>query len=54
MKSVVLTGPSTGIGWSAAKVLIQNGFRVYASVRKQEDAHRLSNELGKKSSSFDF
>ena len=29
MKSVVVTGSSTGIGWGATKVLIQNGFRVF-------------------------
>lgn len=46
MKSVIITGASTGIGWSAAKLLIENGFRVYGSVRKQADAERLVNELG--------
>jgi len=47
MKSVVITGASTGIGLSAAKILVERGFRVYGSVRKQEDAERLVNELGK-------
>ncbi|OYU71369.1 MAG: oxidoreductase [Alphaproteobacteria bacterium PA2] len=46
MKSVVVTGVSTGIGWGAAKVLIQKGFRVFGSVRKQSDADRLSQEFG--------
>jgi len=46
MKSVVITGASTGIGWSGAKILIEHGFRVYGSVRKQEDAERLSKEFG--------
>jgi len=46
MKSVVVTGVSTGIGWGAAKVLIQKGFRVFGSVRKQADADRLSQEFG--------
>ena len=27
MKSVVVTGASTGIGWGCAKVLIKKGFR---------------------------
>ena len=45
MKSVVITGASTGIGWSAAKILIERGFSVYGSVRKQEDAERLSKEF---------
>jgi len=46
MKSVVVTGASTGIGWSAVRILIENGLRVYGSVRKQEDAERLSKEFG--------
>jgi NAD(P)-dependent dehydrogenase (short-subunit alcohol dehydrogenase family) len=46
MKSVVVTGASTGIGWGCAKVLIASGFRVFGSVRKQEDAERLARGLG--------
>jgi NAD(P)-dependent dehydrogenase (short-subunit alcohol dehydrogenase family) len=46
MKSVVVTGASTGIGWGVAKVLVQNGFCVYGSVRKESDAERLSQEFG--------
>jgi NAD(P)-dependent dehydrogenase (short-subunit alcohol dehydrogenase family) len=46
MKSVVVTGVSTGIGWGTAKVLTKRGFRVFGSVRKQADADRLSRELG--------
>jgi NAD(P)-dependent dehydrogenase (short-subunit alcohol dehydrogenase family) len=46
MKSVVVTGASTGIGWGCAKVLVQKGFRVFGSVRKQADAERLKSELG--------
>ena len=46
MKSVVVTGVSTGIGWGIAKVLIQKGFRVFGSVRKTQDAERLSKEFG--------
>jgi NAD(P)-dependent dehydrogenase (short-subunit alcohol dehydrogenase family) len=46
MKSVVVTGVSTGIGWGCVKVLIANGFRVFGSVRKQADADRLSKEFG--------
>lgn len=46
MKSVVVTGVSTGIGWGIAKVLIQNGYRVFGSVRRQQDAERLSREFG--------
>src|SRR5215468_2563593 len=46
MQSVVITGVSTGIGWGTTKVLIQRGYRVFGSVRKIEDAERLSKEFG--------
>src|SRR4030095_10012000 len=46
MKSVVVTGVSTGIGWGTAKVFIQKGFRVFGSVRKTQDAERLQTEFG--------
>ena len=46
MRSVIVTGTSTGIGWGTAKVLIAHGFRVFGSVRKTSDAERLSAEFG--------
>jgi NAD(P)-dependent dehydrogenase (short-subunit alcohol dehydrogenase family) len=46
MKSVVVTGASTGIGWATAKLLLDKGFRVFGSVRKQADAERLKGEFG--------
>ena len=46
MKSVVVTGSSTGIGWGIAKVLVAKGFRVFGSVRKAEDGERLKEEFG--------
>jgi NAD(P)-dependent dehydrogenase (short-subunit alcohol dehydrogenase family) len=46
MRSVMITGTSTGIGWGTAKVLIGNGFRVFGSVRKTSDAGRLTTEFG--------
>jgi NAD(P)-dependent dehydrogenase (short-subunit alcohol dehydrogenase family) len=46
MKSVVITGASTGIGWATAKLLLDKGFRVFGSVRKQADADRLKSEFG--------
>lgn len=46
MRSVVVTGASTGIGWATAKVLLARGFRVFGSVRKQADADRLKAEFG--------
>ena len=46
MRSVVVTGTSTGIGWASAKALLDQGFRVFGSVRKEADAERLSKEFG--------
>src|SRR6266481_4542656 len=46
MKSVVVTGASTGIGWGTAKILIENGFQVFGGVRKEGDAERLRTEFG--------
>ena len=46
MRSVVITGASTGIGWACAKLLLDRGFRVFGSVRKQADADRLKREFG--------
>ena len=46
MKSIVVTGVSSGIGWGITKVLIQHGFQVFGSVRKKQDAERLKNEFG--------
>ncbi len=46
MLSVVVTGSSTGIGYQTSKTLIKNGYRVFGSVRNNEDATRISNELG--------
>ena len=46
MRSVVITGASTGIGWASAKMLLDRGFRVFGSVRKQADADRLKSEFG--------
>src|SRR5215213_5776193 len=46
MQSVVMTGVSTGIGWGITKVLIEQGFRVFGSVRKFQDAELLSREFG--------
>jgi len=46
MRSVVITGASTGIGWATAKLLLDRGFRVFGSVRQQADADRLKREFG--------
>ena len=46
MQSVVITGASTGIGWATATLMLDRGFRVFGSVRKQADADRLKREFG--------
>jgi NAD(P)-dependent dehydrogenase (short-subunit alcohol dehydrogenase family) len=47
MKKVVITGVSTGIGFSAAKILCNAGYIVYGNVRKSEDAELIASKLGK-------
>ncbi len=46
MRSVVITGVSTGIGWATTKLLLERGFRVFGSVRKPRDSERLRDEFG--------
>lgn len=40
-KSILITGCSSGIGLSAANTLQKKGYRVFATARKEEDAHKL-------------
>jgi NAD(P)-dependent dehydrogenase (short-subunit alcohol dehydrogenase family) len=42
LRGVVVTGASTGIGADCARYLDEKGFRVFATVRKQEDAERIT------------
>jgi NAD(P)-dependent dehydrogenase (short-subunit alcohol dehydrogenase family) len=42
LRSVVVTGASTGIGAACAQDLDERGFRVFATVRKQADAERIA------------
>ena len=44
MKSILITGCSSGIGADAARGLAARGWRVLATCRKQEDAERLRGE----------
>src|SRR6201986_2061651 len=46
MQSIVITGASPGIGHASAKFLLDKGYRVFGSVRKQADADRLKSEFG--------
>ncbi|TLX48512.1 short-chain dehydrogenase [Pseudoalteromonas phenolica] len=44
MKSILITGCSTGIGYHCAKELHKSGYKVIASCRKNEDVVRLLEE----------
>lgn len=46
MKSVLITGASTGIGRACAEYLARRGWRVFGSVRKPADAQALEAALG--------
>jgi len=46
VKSVVITGVSTGIGHDAARYLLAHEYRVWGSVRRQADADRLQAAFG--------
>ena len=46
MKSIVITGTSTGIGYASSKLFIDNGYQVFGSVRNEADADKVSSELG--------
>jgi hypothetical protein len=54
VKSVVVTGVSTGIGRACVKVLAANGFRVFGSVLEPVDADRLLQEFGENFSPLVF
>ena len=45
-KTIMITGTSTGIGYAAAEAFLKAGYRVFGSVRKEEDAQRVKKTLG--------
>ena len=51
---VVVTGASTGIGLAIARVLVGEGVRVFGSVRREEDGHRVRAELGERFTALVF
>ncbi|MEX0971149.1 MAG: SDR family NAD(P)-dependent oxidoreductase [Paracoccaceae bacterium] len=53
MKSILITGCSSGIGYDAAHALAKRGWRVFATCRQQKDADRLVNE-GLEALSLDY
>lgn len=53
LKSILITGCSSGIGFSAAQTLKKRGYRVFAGARKPQDLERL-NALGLESIYLDL
>ncbi len=43
---VLITGASTGIGYDSTRLLIKNGFKVFATVRNEADKMKLSLNFG--------
>lgn len=41
MKSILVTGASTGIDWATSLALAEKGWRVFSAVRKETDAQKL-------------
>jgi NAD(P)-dependent dehydrogenase (short-subunit alcohol dehydrogenase family) len=46
MQTILITGTSSGIGYSAAQEFANRGYRVFGSVRTEADAQRLKVEIG--------
>ena len=54
MKSIVITGVSSGIGYDAVRHFVSIGYQVFGSVRKQEDQQRLESEFPERFKCFLF
>ncbi len=46
MQTILITGTSSGIGYSAAQEFAKRGYQVFGSVRTAADAQRLKVEIG--------
>ncbi len=46
MEYILITGVSTGIGYTSTQHLLEKGFFVFGSVRNQKDAQRLESDFG--------
>ena len=53
-KYVLITGVSSGIGYDAVQFLIDKGFHVFGSVRKQADVDRLNGAFPENFTSLQF
>jgi len=42
MKNILITGVSTGIGYDAVRHFLEQGYRVFGSVRSEKDKLRLN------------
>ncbi len=47
MKTILITGASSGIGWDSVRCLDENNFQVVATVRSQADADKISKSFSK-------
>jgi len=54
MLSVVVTGASSGIGRQISKTLVENGYRVFGSVRNKADGQAVAAEIGENFSPLVF
>ncbi|MEL6389201.1 MAG: SDR family NAD(P)-dependent oxidoreductase [Bacteroidota bacterium] len=45
-RNILVTGASTGIGHAITRSLINRGYRVIGSVRREDDAQRLTSDFG--------
>jgi NAD(P)-dependent dehydrogenase (short-subunit alcohol dehydrogenase family) len=43
-KTILITGCSTGLGFAAARIVAERGYRVIATVRSEDDAARVGSE----------
>ncbi|NEU75030.1 SDR family oxidoreductase [Hassallia byssoidea VB512170] len=46
MKAILVTGASSGIGYSIAKEFANHGYHVFGSIRRKHDADRLITDIG--------
>jgi short subunit dehydrogenase len=54
MRSILITGCSSGIGLASAREMKSRGWRVFATARKAQDIARLRNEVGVDSLYLDY